>query len=342
MIYDFFLDNYVYDMAPGATPMGSDFVTYFLSDQKRGYCAHFASAGVMLLRSYGIPARYAEGYVITTEGVTETASGTDEDASYYYTGDNPLGRSSVITTEISDGNAHAWAEVFVSGYGWIPVEVTNATLTSSGFAGNENETEPSSVDTDPSKESNKAPESSSAKQGETKKANTKTDPSNNSKKETKKDGEDKKLVFTAEDRVVFILAITGASIILLWLLLRVLFDIVYYNKVRSSMSDNYRKRILMVYKRIYRLTKNYIPITAESDMKSQAEYYDINIKELLAFKEDLMMAEFGNDKITLEECKRAERIENRVLHRINHTKRGLGKYLTMRMIRIRRKIDAGK
>lgn len=124
MIYDFFLDNYVYDMAPGATPMGSDFVTYFLSDQKRGYCAHFASAGVMLLRSYGIPARYAEGYVITTEGVTETASGTDEDASYYYTGDNPLGRSSVITTEISDGNAHAWAEVYIPDFGWFPVEFT--------------------------------------------------------------------------------------------------------------------------------------------------------------------------------------------------------------------------
>ena len=124
LIYDFFLENYNYDMAPGATPMGRDFVTYFLSDQKRGYCAHFASAGVMLLRSYGIPARYAEGYVITTGGVSETASGTDEDASYYYTGDNPLGRSAVVTTEISDGNAHAWAEVYISGFGWFPVEFT--------------------------------------------------------------------------------------------------------------------------------------------------------------------------------------------------------------------------
>lgn len=124
LIYNYFLNNYTYDMAPGATPMGRDFVTYFLKEQKRGYCAHFASAGVMLLRSYGIPSRYAEGYVITTGGVAETGSSLDEDSSFYYTGINPLGRSSVVKTEITDGDAHAWAEVFIPDFGWFPVEFT--------------------------------------------------------------------------------------------------------------------------------------------------------------------------------------------------------------------------
>ena len=124
LIYQYFLDNYTYDMAPGATPYNKDFVTYFLNDQKRGYCAHFASAGALLLRSYGIPARYVEGYVVTTSGITESGSAADEDISYYYKGTNPLGTGTVVTTEVSDGDAHAWVEVFIDGFGWIPVDLT--------------------------------------------------------------------------------------------------------------------------------------------------------------------------------------------------------------------------
>ncbi|MCR5356940.1 MAG: transglutaminase domain-containing protein [Lachnospiraceae bacterium] len=124
LIYDYFLKNYKYDFAPGATPYGRDFVTYFLKDQKRGYCSHFASAATMLLRSYGIPARYVEGYVVSLTSITETAERLDEDPADYYKGDNPLGESAVINVEVSDGNAHAWTEVYIPSFGWFPVDLT--------------------------------------------------------------------------------------------------------------------------------------------------------------------------------------------------------------------------
>ncbi|MCR5720122.1 MAG: hypothetical protein K6F84_06105, partial [Lachnospiraceae bacterium] len=39
LIYRYFLDNYQYNLMPGATPRNKDFVVYFLTSQKRGYCA---------------------------------------------------------------------------------------------------------------------------------------------------------------------------------------------------------------------------------------------------------------------------------------------------------------
>lgn len=103
-ICDYFIANYTYDTAPGVTPKGEDFVKYFLTTQKKGYCTYFASAGVMLMRELGVPARYVEGYVIMPEQYSEKY----ED---------------II---VSDRSAHAWCEVFIPGYGWYPLEFTNS------------------------------------------------------------------------------------------------------------------------------------------------------------------------------------------------------------------------
>jgi hypothetical protein len=124
LIRQFLTLNYTYDMAPGTTPRNEDFVTYFLDTQKKGYCAHFASAATLLFRSYGIPARYVEGYVISQSAVSERAQATEYDADDFFTGENILGSSNVVEVEVNDGDAHAWVEIFVDGFGWMPVEVT--------------------------------------------------------------------------------------------------------------------------------------------------------------------------------------------------------------------------
>jgi hypothetical protein len=58
----------------------------------------------MMFRYYGIPARYVEGYLITPEKVNSAKDGS--------------------TISITGKDAHAWAEYYQDGIGWIPFEVT--------------------------------------------------------------------------------------------------------------------------------------------------------------------------------------------------------------------------
>ena len=61
---------------------------------RRGYCEHFASTMVILLRRAAIPARLVEGFL---PGDLDPATGREE---------------------IRTGGSHAWVEVYFPGYGW--------------------------------------------------------------------------------------------------------------------------------------------------------------------------------------------------------------------------------
>ena len=69
--------------------------------ERNGYDAQLATAAVMMFRYYGIPARYVEGYLITQDDVA----------------------SGVGVIDVPRKNAHAWAEIYVDGIGFVPVEV---------------------------------------------------------------------------------------------------------------------------------------------------------------------------------------------------------------------------
>ena len=69
-------------------------MNYFLTKNRRGYCAHFASAATLAFRYIGIPARYVEGYAVDPQDVSE--EGTieyDEKYEAYYEGTSEVGRS---------------------------------------------------------------------------------------------------------------------------------------------------------------------------------------------------------------------------------------------------------
>lgn len=88
-----------------STPNGNrDFLKYTLEQSQKGYSVHYATAAALMLRYFGIPSRYVEGYYLSSE-----------EASAYQPNED------IILTE---SHAHAWAEFYLDGIGWIPYEVT--------------------------------------------------------------------------------------------------------------------------------------------------------------------------------------------------------------------------
>jgi len=81
--------------------LGDDPVDEFLFESRRGYCEHFATAFVTLMRAAGVPARVVAGY-----------QGGER---------NPSGGYLIVR----QSDAHAWAEVQLEGRGWVRVDPTS-------------------------------------------------------------------------------------------------------------------------------------------------------------------------------------------------------------------------
>lgn len=120
----YYQKNMPYTTNPGATKRGNDFVNYFLTTNRKGYCVHFASAAALIFRYFGIPSRYCEGYVIDYDDIMIDGN-LDRKSDYdqYYSGYNPLGRTAVMNVPVTDANAHAWVEMYVNNR-WIVADVT--------------------------------------------------------------------------------------------------------------------------------------------------------------------------------------------------------------------------
>lgn len=123
----YYQENIPYTYRPGLTPRGKDFINYFLMENKRGYCAHFASAATLIFRHMGIPARYVEGYAVDPEDISEEGQIlSDKKYEDYYQGYAPMGKTGVVSMNATDANAHAWVEIYDQEQGWQVVEVTPA------------------------------------------------------------------------------------------------------------------------------------------------------------------------------------------------------------------------
>ena len=98
-LYDFFSkDNgFTYSLSTQPTTGSSTQIAAFLTN-KAGFCQQYAAALAWMVRDSGIPARVAFGYT--------------------------RGSGSGGTYELTNRNAHAWTEVYLQGFGWIPFDAT--------------------------------------------------------------------------------------------------------------------------------------------------------------------------------------------------------------------------
>ena len=94
-----------YTLTPGRAPLNEDIVEYFLFESHEGYCVHFATAAALMYRLFDVPARYASGYAIAPSDFTLMEDGTWQ-------------------AEVSDEFSHAWTEIFLEDYGWVPIDAT--------------------------------------------------------------------------------------------------------------------------------------------------------------------------------------------------------------------------
>jgi len=95
----FFHENFSYTL--GFKPeSGGDPVEEFLLKRSPAHCEYFATAMVFLLRSAGIPSRYATGFLVHEY---------NRFTGYYV---------------VRERDAHAWVEAFVPGRGWVTFDPT--------------------------------------------------------------------------------------------------------------------------------------------------------------------------------------------------------------------------
>ncbi|HEX6420716.1 MAG TPA: DUF3488 and transglutaminase-like domain-containing protein [Acidimicrobiales bacterium] len=90
--------EYDQNIGPGHS---DDALVDFLFRTRRGYCEQFAAAFAALARSAGLPARVAVGF---TPGVQD--------------------RHDPTLFRVRGTHAHAWPEVYLGEYGWVPFEPT--------------------------------------------------------------------------------------------------------------------------------------------------------------------------------------------------------------------------
>ncbi|WP_240788648.1 transglutaminaseTgpA domain-containing protein [Ramlibacter henchirensis] len=91
--------GYVYTLEPGL--YGEHTADEFWFDRKQGFCEHIASAFVVLMRGMDIPARIVTGY----------QGGELNGVDGYWV--------------LRHSDAHAWAEVWLAGRGWVRVDPTS-------------------------------------------------------------------------------------------------------------------------------------------------------------------------------------------------------------------------
>lgn len=102
-VSQFLKDNYTYSLDTRIDKRNP--VMSFLNDTKSGHCALYASAMTLILREWGIPARYCTGFAASADLKMQTLRSKD---------------------------LHAWCEIYLDGMGWITFDPTASAIFGGG------------------------------------------------------------------------------------------------------------------------------------------------------------------------------------------------------------------
>ena len=141
--------NARYTTSPGTFPSDVSIPEYLLFEGHAGYCQHFATTATLMLRMYGIPARYVTGFAAPPSAFSQNAQGDWE-------------------STFGSARAHAWVEVYAANLGWVPLEVTPAgSQEAAPYALVDPANDPVPDVSEPSEPLEEQPQENPAEQGET-------------------------------------------------------------------------------------------------------------------------------------------------------------------------------
>lgn len=299
-------NEYKYTLSPGKTPDGEDFVEYFLTKNKKGYCRHFASSAVLLLRAAGIPARYAEGFKFNTAKLTNIGS-----------------------IEMLDSDAHAWVEVYYSGTGWRALDFTPSDSLSS-----ESSIESSSY----SSSSDSSTESSESMVESSNEEHSESLPSDTSSEQTSTSTQSNSNSTPVIVYILFVPMCVAIVFATLWInrFIRV-------KKRKKKFSDkNKNKALLAIYSYIVQLLLYKVQtdesnsiydnikqlIEKENTSQEKKNWYELFCKEIYPIAEK---AKFSGKPISSEELslflKYSQEIRNTIMNSLNCFQRFVAKYM---------------
>lgn len=99
--FQYYNREFTYTLEPPPLPQRDPYDA-FLFETKRGFCEHYAGSFALIMRAAGIPSRVVTGY-----------QGGEV---------NPFNNELIVRQQ----DAHAWAEIWIEGRGWVRVDPTAA------------------------------------------------------------------------------------------------------------------------------------------------------------------------------------------------------------------------
>ena len=324
-VKEYIQSNAEYTLSPGTAPSDRDFVEYFINQNHEGYCVHFATAGTLMLRRAGIPARYVEGYFV---------------GQYNLDNHNAQGYS-----KIPDSNAHAWTEVYYPVIGWQVVDFTpyysEEKLPIENRISDDSETESeyesdTQSDSDSDSEEEESDSDSDSAESESTDSTTTTSDTSSSQQLPEQDSCFNSFMKSALKvglRVLEIVLII-AVIIVLWIVVRTIIVRLRFLRFNSEETKRSAGLIYLYSLRLLRL-KGITPNEGEGDRefagRAMRAIEGIKTKEFESFTDSALNSRFGKNPPSQDEIEQmnlfTKKLFNSIYASSGRLKRFLIKYI---------------